>query len=45
MHFYSQVIIFCTDVLCQQVDGFGTTVTDSDLGPLQEEKEEQINSI
>lgn len=40
MHLYSQVIIFCADVLCQQVDGFGATVTDSDLRPVQEEEQQ-----
>lgn len=36
MHFHSKIVIFCADVLCQQVDGFGTAIADSDLRPVQE---------
>lgn len=45
MHLYSQVIIFCADVLCQQVNGFGAAVTDSDLRPVQEEEQQKREKL
>lgn len=38
MHFHSQVVIFCTDILRKQVDGLGTAITNSDLRPRDREQ-------
>lgn len=32
VHLHCQVVILCTDVLGQQVDGLGSPISDSDLG-------------
>lgn len=45
MHLHCQVIIFRTDVLCQQVNGFGATVTDSDLRPVREEEQQNREKL
>lgn len=33
VHLHSKVVILCADVLGQKIDGLGTAVTNSDLGP------------
>lgn len=45
VHLHSQIVIFCTDVLGQQVNGLGPTIADSDLRPADRKQILNIHTL